>query len=177
MARRNRRAKEDPQQPQRPRNNARQGCLVVIVIAVLFGVVVAIFSSVSKEDGSQKPTTSSSTTAQSTFNSQSTENLRAARRTVLSDYANADMVKAFRLTGAELQSMRNPRGEGVLVYADQGRPFVWLVLDGKTYALNGAAKTLTPYEPFLREASQSVITRSGLDTFSATEVLGIVGLQ
>ncbi len=64
--------------------------------------------------------------------------------------------------GRSLRTKPNPRGQGTFVYhpttrfVGVERHLLWLVLDGKAYALNGASKDITPTLPWPREAEDTV---------------------
>ncbi len=83
------------------------------------------------------------------------------------------------VTASELRSKDNPRGEGILVYhpktSFQGvtRNLIWLVLDGSPYPLNGPSKSLTPTQPWPRDAGPQWAA-TGLDQDMATDAIGIV---
>lgn len=74
----------------------------------------------------------------------------------------------------------NPKGAGTFVYVaqtrfgDVERNLLWLVLDGRAYALNGPSKLLTPNLPWPRDAEGSVWKTTGLNQYSATEAIAIV---
>jgi hypothetical protein len=77
--------------------------------------------------------------------------------------------------------MRNPVGEGVFVYRPQGqqvlnvnRRFLWLVVNGLGYALNGPSKGVTPSLPWPREAPDAVWATTGLERYDASQALRIV---
>jgi hypothetical protein len=81
---------------------------------------------------------------------------------------------------SDLESKVNPKGAGTFVYVaqtrfrDVERNLVWLVLDGRAYALNGPSKMLTPGLPWPREGDESAWKATGLNQFSATEAMAIV---
>ena len=79
-----------------------------------------------------------------------------------------------------LSEMPNPKGEGTFVYVPQTRYLgveryvIWLVIENRAFALNGATKTITPSLPWPREAPDDLWQRTGLEKFSATEAIQIV---
>ena len=84
------------------------------------------------------------------------------------------------VTSGDLLTKANPRGEGTFVYhpttrfSGVERYLLWLVVDGRAYALNGASKGITPTLSWPREAEDAVWSRTGLDKYSATEAVGLV---
>jgi hypothetical protein len=81
---------------------------------------------------------------------------------------------------AELKVMKNPRGEGELVFVERTlfeegpRYLVWLVLDGTAYTINGQTHNLTPDLPFPSAAGAERWAQTGLDPNRATETLALV---
>ena len=85
------------------------------------------------------------------------------------------------IKASDLKSMTNPKGAGTFVYVPQTRfqgverLLIWLVVDGKAFALNGATKgTVTPSLPWPREAPKELWQKTGLDPYSPAEALRIV---
>jgi len=84
------------------------------------------------------------------------------------------------VAASDLRAKPNPKGKGTFVYVQQTwffgveRKLVWLVLDGKAFAINGASKGVTPSLPFPREAPTAKWKETGLDPLAATEALRIV---
>lgn len=85
------------------------------------------------------------------------------------------------VTGSDLSTMPNPKGAGLFVYAPKTRfggverKLVWLVFDSaQVYALNGAAKDVTPRAAWPREAPPAVWAKSGLNPTSPAEALAVV---
>jgi hypothetical protein len=74
----------------------------------------------------------------------------------------------------------NTKGEGLFVYVPRTdysgvkRNLLWLVLDGKAFALNGPSKTATPSLPWPRETDDATWKRTGLNKYSATDAINIV---
>jgi hypothetical protein len=80
-----------------------------------------------------------------------------------------------------LQSMPNPNGHGILVFVEKPyrvrgvkQRFIWMVLNGKAYALNAPTKELAPPLPWSREAPQGEWIRTNLNRYSAVEAMKIV---
>ena len=59
-------------------------------------------------------------------------------------------------------------------YSGVERFVIWLVIENRAFALNGATKNITPSLPWPREAPDDLWQRTGLDKFSATEAIRIV---
>ena len=80
------------------------------------------------------------------------------------------------ISRADLATVPNPKGAGVVVYAAQGRPALWVVVDGRPYAMNSPAKIVTPDAPWAREAPAAIWQPTNLDPAGATsELLKLVG--
>ena len=81
---------------------------------------------------------------------------------------------------SDLKAKDNPQGEGTFVYAEQTsysgveRQILWLMVDGKVYALNGATKDVTPNLMWPRDAEESVWGKTGLDKYNAEEAIKVV---
>ena len=81
---------------------------------------------------------------------------------------------------SRLREIPNPKGEGTFVYIPQTRYsgleryVIWLVIEDRAFALNGATKNITPSLPWPREAPDDLWQRTGLEKFSATEAIQIV---
>jgi hypothetical protein len=81
---------------------------------------------------------------------------------------------------SDLQTMPNPKGAGTFVFSPKTQFFgverliLWLVLDGKAYALNGTTKGLTPELPYPRDADGSAWAKTGLAQNDPSEALRIV---
>jgi len=94
--------------------------------------------------------------------------------------AALDPSNKLGVTASDLRSKRNPKGDGTFVYVPRTdysgvtRNLVWLVLDGKAFALNGPSKTATPSVSFPRDADEAAWTRTGLNKYSATEAINLV---
>jgi hypothetical protein len=86
-----------------------------------------------------------------------------------------DRTNTLTISRADLSTKANPKGAGTIVYATQGRPAVWVVVEGAAYALNSPAKIVTPSIPWAREAPEERWKSTNLNPLSATEVLEIVG--
>jgi len=73
----------------------------------------------------------------------------------------------------------NPGGEGIFVYVAKSRYigvrrlFIWLVIEGQAYPLNGASKNLTPSLPWPRDADPRVWQKTRLNPISAIEAIEI----
>jgi hypothetical protein len=84
------------------------------------------------------------------------------------------------ITGANLETRKNPRGDGTFVFVRETRfrgverYFLWLVIDQQAFALNGASKGLTPTLPWPREANAALWQRTGLDPYSPGEAIRIL---
>jgi hypothetical protein len=92
----------------------------------------------------------------------------SVQRTAI-DAIASQIVASDSAVVSRLQSMGNPRGQGVIVFvkADSGCAprYSWIWLNNRTngYALDDASQALTPKLPRLRDASRSVIERVGSD--------------
>lgn len=79
------------------------------------------------------------------------------------------------LTVKDLVARKNPNGEGTFVYAPRvmGAPperrVVWLVLDGRVYAVNHAATVLTPTFPTPATIDDTVWARTGINRLNAEQ--------
>ncbi len=88
--------------------------------------------------------------------------------------------KNLPVSATDLRTKPNARGQGTFVYHPRTRfsgverHLLWLVLDNRAYALNGATKDVTPSLPWPREAEEAVWRRTGLDKYSATEAIRLV---
>ena len=86
----------------------------------------------------------------------------------------------LKVASSDLQALRNPKGQGVLVYvpktrfAGVERYVVWMVIDGKAYALNGPTKKVTPDLHWPRDAPNGTWKKTGLDPYQATEAINLV---
>jgi hypothetical protein len=79
------------------------------------------------------------------------------------------------ISRADLAAIQNPKGDGVVVYAKQGRSAVWVVLGATPYALNAPAKLVTPNAAWSRDAPESIWKPTNLSPFNAAgELLKIV---
>lgn len=86
-----------------------------------------------------------------------------------------DRNNTLTISRADLATKANPKGAGTIVYAAQGRPAVWMVVDGTAYALNSPSKIVTPSLPWSREAPEARWRATNLSASSTAEVLAIVG--
>ncbi len=83
-------------------------------------------------------------------------------------------INKLNIKASDLKAMNNPKGNGVYVYVPKTRYrgveryVLWLVIDGKAYALNGPTKMTTPDLPWPREAPESTWEKTGLSKYSAT---------
>lgn len=60
-----------------------------------------------------------------------------------------------KIRPAELAGRRNDNGDGIYVYVDRQAPMpraLWIVLDGRAYAMNGTARGQTPGLAFIGDA-------------------------
>jgi len=85
------------------------------------------------------------------------------------------------ITAENLVSMPNPNGHGVFVFVQKpyrvrgvNQRFVWMVLNGKAYALNGPTKEVAPPLPWSREAPQGDWIRTNLNRYTAVDAMKIV---
>lgn len=84
------------------------------------------------------------------------------------------------ITLDDLEAKANPKGEGVFVYVPETRfhgverYFIWVVIDGEAYKLNGATDLLTPDLEFPRNADPALWEQTGLEKYSAIEAIEIV---
>lgn len=76
----------------------------------------------------------------------------------------------FPVQAVDFASLKNPHGEGVVVFIPNRtrfngveRRFAWFVLNNTVYNLNGATAALTPDLPWTREASTDDWSNTGLD--------------
>ena len=89
-------------------------------------------------------------------------------------------INQLGIEASHLSEIPNPKGEGTFVYASQTRYsgverfVIWLVIENRAFALNGATKNITPSLPWPREAPDDLWQRTGLDKFNATEAIRIV---
>jgi hypothetical protein len=86
-----------------------------------------------------------------------------------------------RITAENLRSKPNPNGHGVFVFVEDPyrvrgvkQRFIWMVLNGKGYALNGPTKEVAPPIPWSREAPQGEWIRTNLNRYSAVDAMKIV---
>ena len=86
----------------------------------------------------------------------------------------------LNIKASDLWAIDNSKGEGVFIYVpktrfrDVERYIIWMVIDGKAYALNGPTKKVTPNLPWPRDAPKNTWKRTGLDMYMATEAIGLV---
>jgi hypothetical protein len=80
-----------------------------------------------------------------------------------------------------LHSLPNPNGHGVFVFVEDAyrvrgvkQRFIWMVLNGKAYALNGPTKEVAPPIPWSAEAPQGEWLRTNLNRYSAVDAIKIV---
>lgn len=83
------------------------------------------------------------------------------------------------ISGADLETKPNPKGDGLFVYVPQWRvgsagPRIWVVVDHQAFALNARAKDLTPSLPWPREARPRAWEATGLDPHDARAAIAIV---
>jgi hypothetical protein len=85
------------------------------------------------------------------------------------------------ITAEKLHSMPNPNGHGVFVFVEEPyrargvkQRFIWVVLNGKAYALNGPTKEIAPPLPWSREAPQGEWIRTNLNRYTAVDAMKIV---
>lgn len=101
------------------------------------------------------------------------------------DYARGLVIQVLEpnklaVGGREFKTVNNPKGEGVLVFDPRTRfngvkrYLIWLVVNDMAYPLNGASKNLTPSLKWPREAEPKIWKSTGLDPYSATEVIEFV---
>ena len=86
----------------------------------------------------------------------------------------------LQIRAADLRSVPNPKGQGVFVYVPKTRfrgderYILWMVIDGKAYAMNGATKNVTPHLVWPREAPAATWRKTALDKYTVTEAINIV---
>jgi hypothetical protein len=86
----------------------------------------------------------------------------------------------LNITASDLRSLDNPMGNEVFGFVSQmrfmnvDRYIIWLVVEGKAYALNGATKRIILSLPWPREAPSGVWKQTGLNSYQATESVKIV---
>ena len=86
----------------------------------------------------------------------------------------------LQIRAADLRSVPNPKGQGVFVYVPKTRfrgderYILWMVIDGKAYAMNGATKNVTPNLVWPREAPADTWRKTALDKYTVTEAMNIV---
>jgi hypothetical protein len=85
------------------------------------------------------------------------------------------------ITAENLVSMPNPNGHGVFVFVEEPyrvrgvkQRFIWMVLNGKAYALNGPTKEVAPPLPWSGEAPHGEWIRTNLNRYSAVDAMKIV---
>lgn len=87
----------------------------------------------------------------------------------------------LQIRAADLRSVPNPKGQGVFVYVPKTRfrgderYILWMVIDGKAYAMNGATRNVTPHLLWPREAPADTWRKTALDKFVATGPSGLAG--
>ena len=87
-----------------------------------------------------------------------------------------DSDNKLTISRADLATVPNPKGAGVIVYAAQGRPALWVVVEGQPYAMNAPAKTVTPSARWPREAPPGTWQATNIDPVGGTvELLKVVG--
>ena len=101
------------------------------------------------------------------------------------DYARGLVIQVLEpnklgVGGREFKTVNNPKGEGVLVFDPRTRfngaerYLIWLVVNDEAYPLNGASKNLTPNLKWPRDADSKIWKSTGLDPYSATEIIDFV---
>ena len=86
----------------------------------------------------------------------------------------------LNVKASDLRAIDSSKGEGVFMYVpkthfwDVERYIIWMVIDGKAYALNGPTKKVTPNLPWPRDAPKNTWKKTGLDMYMATEAIGLV---
>jgi hypothetical protein len=85
------------------------------------------------------------------------------------------------VTGGDLRTKKNPKGEGTFVYVPQTRfsgverYIIWMIIDSKAYALNSPSKMVTPSLPWPREGNDATWNKTGIDKFNgASEAIAII---
>jgi hypothetical protein len=97
---------------------------------------------------------------------------------IVDEHMTGEAAVQLGILSTDLEAMDNPEGEGVLVYHPETRFlgverfYLWLVLDDRAWALNGATRGLTPDLEFPRDVPRWE-ERTGLDPLPA-EALEIV---
>ena len=81
----------------------------------------------------------------------------------------------LQVSAADLLSAPNSKGAGTIVYVAQDRfggvkrDLVWMVIEGRAFALNGPSKETTPGLPWPGEAAESLWAKTGIDPFSGAQ--------
>jgi hypothetical protein len=86
-----------------------------------------------------------------------------------------DTDNKLTIARADLGTVPNPKGAGTIVYATQGQPAVWVVVQGAAYAMNPPAKVVTPHVRMAREAPSEIWATTKLDATDVDELLRLVG--
>jgi hypothetical protein len=73
----------------------------------------------------------------------------------------------------DLRARKNPTGKGTLVYVPRTqfhgveRHVIWIVVEGKAFALTAPAKMATPDLPMARDADDTTWTKTGIDKLNS----------
>lgn len=141
------------------------GIIGIIVLFILIGIFIG------EGDSSNTLTSTSNQNTNTNQQFQNAINMVSPSLTGLSD---------LNIDTNDLEVIENPKGEGVFVYISQTRfsgverSFIWVVIENKAYALNGATKDLTPNLEFPRDADDQVWQKTNLNKYSASEAIEIV---
>ena len=86
----------------------------------------------------------------------------------------------LNVNASDLRAVGNSKGEGVFIYVPKTRfrgverYIIWMVIDGRAYALNGPTKKVTPSLPWPRNAPQDAWKKTRLNMYMATEAIELV---
>ncbi len=79
------------------------------------------------------------------------------------------------IASVDLIAKSNPKGAGTFVYVQQTRfsgverDLIWMVIEGKAYALNSPSKMVTPDLSWPREAEDETWAQTKIDKFSGAD--------
>jgi hypothetical protein len=163
-------------EPSMSLKNIPKQITIIAIICTIFAVTAkSISRSIDKLNNHEEKLFSGSVDEQSSSQENSLDD---SAKKVVSRHINPK--NNFRITERNLQTKKNPLGEGIFVYNPQTRFngterfFIWLVLDETAYALNGPSKTATPTLKWPREVAEEIWQKTGLGITATAKALDIV---